>query len=145
MTAEATGQIELWLASRYENIELALAVLGRVCHDRGVDSETEHWVGMALREAMANAIKHGNRQDPAKRVLVWLGGDEGELVARIGDDGDGFDISAMPDPLAPENQLKTSGRGIFYMRSFMDEVTHGAGAGGGTIVTMRKKLKPRDG
>ncbi len=139
------GRIDLWLASRYENIELVLALLDRVCRERGIDADTEHWIAMALREALANALKHGNRLDPAKRIWVAFSGGEGEFVAEVGDEGEGFDASGAPDPLAPENQMKTSGRGIFYMRSFMDEVAHSGGEAGGTVVTLRKKLKAREG
>jgi serine/threonine-protein kinase RsbW len=139
------GRIDLWLASRYENIELVLALLDQLCKERGIDSETEHWIGMALREGVANAVKHGNRLDPGKRVHVTFGGPEGEFLCEIGDEGEGFDVSTAPDPLAPENQMKTSGRGIFYMKSFMDEVSHSRRETGGTLVTLRKKLKSREG
>ena len=75
MTATSPGPIVLWLASRYENIELVQAALAHVCRQRGIDSEMEHWIGMALREAVANAVKHGNRLDPDKRVLVKIIGE----------------------------------------------------------------------
>lgn len=143
MTAAAPGPIVLWLSSRYENIELVQAALTHVCRQRGIDSEMEHWIGMALREAVANAVKHGNRLDPEKRVLVKLDGTEDELTFVIGDEGGGFDLEGVSDPLAPENQMKTSGRGIFYIRTFMDEVTFSRGEGGGTVLTMRKDLKKR--
>jgi serine/threonine-protein kinase RsbW len=141
-TSEATpGPIVLWLASRYENIELAQAALDHVCRHRGVPSEDGHWIGIALREAVANAIKHGNRQDPGKRVLVSFLGENGELRIVVGDEGAGFDPSNLADPLAPENQMKTSGRGIFYIKTFMDEVTFSRAEGGGTVLTMKKSLK----
>jgi len=140
--SEATpGPIVLWLASRYENIELAQAALDHVCRHRGVPSEDSHWIGIALREAVANAIKHGNRQDPEKRVLVSFLGDDGELRIVVGDEGEGFDPLHLADPLAPENQLKTSGRGIFYIKTFMEDVTFSRAEGGGTLLTMRKNLK----
>ena len=66
MTATTPGPIVLWLSSRYENIELAQAALAHVCRQRGIDGEMEHWIGMALREAVANAVKHGNRSTPAR-------------------------------------------------------------------------------
>ena len=68
------GPIVLWLSSRYENLELGQAVLEYVCRLRGIENDAEHWIGVALREALANAIKHGNRQDPARRVMLSLGG-----------------------------------------------------------------------
>ncbi len=130
----------MWLSSRYPNIELAEALLGFVCRKRGLSGETEHWIGMALREALANAIKHGNRQDPAKRVLLGLGGDSRTLAIEVGDEGSGFAPDDVADPLAPENQMKTSGRGIFYMRTFMDEVAFSRGETGGTLLTLKKNL-----
>ena len=140
--SEATpGPIVLWLASRYETIELAQAALDHVCRHRGVPSEDSHWIGIALREAVANAIKHGNRLDASKRVLVSFLGGDGELRIVVGDEGEGFDPLHLADPLAPENQLKTSGRGIFYIKTFMDDVTFSRAEGGGTLLTMRKSLK----
>jgi serine/threonine-protein kinase RsbW len=133
--------IVLWLSSRYGNIELAEALLDRACRDRGLSEGAGHWVGMALREALANAIKHGNRQEAEKRVLVTFGGDEGTLAIEVGDEGAGFSPDEVADPLAEENQMKTSGRGIFYMRTFMDEVDFSRGERGGTLLTMKKRLE----
>ena len=140
MNVPPPGPIILWLSSRYENLELAQAVLEHVCKERGIEADAEHWMGVALREALANAIKHGNRQDPAKRVYLSLGGGAKSLEIVVGDEGEGFEPAAVADPLAPENQMKTSGRGIFYMKTFMDEVTFSRGENGGTILSMRKNL-----
>lgn len=143
MPAKAPGPIVLWLSSRYENIELAQAALAHVCRLRGIDGEMEHWIGMAMREAVANAVKHGNRLDPDKRVLVKLESAGDDLTIVVGDEGGGFDPERISDPLAPENHLKTSGRGIFYIRTFMDDVSFSRGEGGGTVLTMRKDLSKR--
>jgi len=132
--------IVLWLSSRYANNELAEAVHGQICRERRVTEEGQHWIAMALREALANAIKHGNRQDPDKRVLVTIGSDNGTLAIEVGDEGAGFEPEEVADPLAAENQMKTSGRGIFYMRTFMDEVAFRRGPAGGTLLTMKKRL-----
>ena len=140
MSNPPPGPIVLWLSSRYENLELAQAVLEHVCKARGVGTDAEHWMGVALREALANAIKHGNRQDPAKRVYLSLAGGAETIEIVVGDEGQGFEATAVADPLAPENQMKTSGRGIFYMKTFMDEVTFSRGENGGTILSMKKRL-----
>ena len=71
-------------------------------------------------------------------MLVSFKGEEGDLTIVVGDEGEGFDPNRLADPLAPENQLKTSGRGIFYIKTFMDDVTFSRGERGGTILTMRK-------
>jgi serine/threonine-protein kinase RsbW len=140
-TSTGTGPVVLWLSSKFENIELALTALGNVCRERQIPEDAEHWIGMAVREAVANAIKHGNRQDPKKRVYVSLDEDGDWLTIVVGDEGEGFEPEAIADPLSPENTLKTSGRGIFYIRSFMDELSFARGENGGTILTMRKNLK----
>jgi serine/threonine-protein kinase RsbW len=101
-------------------------------------------VGVAVRESVINAIKHGNREDVSKTVTIEFAldaaDDPTELVVRIRDQGEGFDYKHIADPLAPENILKSSGRGIFFMRSFMDDVELRRVPGGGTEVRMVKKL-----
>lgn len=134
------GPIVLWMASRYENIDLAQAALAQVCREVGIDGDEEHWIGIALREAVANAIKHGNRQDRAKRVFLSFAAEGSVLTIVVADEGEGFDPGRLADPLAPENQMKTSGRGIFYMKTFMDDVTFARGESGGTILTMKRDL-----
>jgi serine/threonine-protein kinase RsbW len=143
MTNESirTGPVVLWLSSRFENIELVLAALANLCRDHGLSEDVEHWIGMAVREAVANAIKHGNKLDPSKKVYVSLDGDGDRLTIVIGDEGEGFEPEKVADPLSPENTLKTSGRGIFYIRSFMDDLSFARGENGGTILTMSKNLK----
>jgi serine/threonine-protein kinase RsbW len=128
------------LGSRFENIELVQVVLRDALLQLGMDEDAQHWVDVAVREAVANAIKHGNQQNPEKQVHIDLFLDAGDLVVRIGDEGPGFDLSQIQDPLAPENLLRPNGRGIFYMKSFMDEIHYGARPGGGTVVTLRKRI-----
>jgi serine/threonine-protein kinase RsbW len=143
----------LAIGSRFENIELVQLVLKDSLDRLGLDDDNRHWIDVAVREAVANAIKHGNLQDPAKQVHVDLtleGGEGGKggagnedwLVIRVQDEGIGFDPADLEDPLAPENLLKPNGRGIFYMKSFMDDIQYGVRPGGGTVVTMRKRLTP---
>jgi serine/threonine-protein kinase RsbW len=133
----------LAIGSRFENIELVQLVLKDSLDQLGLDDDNRHWIDVAVREAVANAIKHGNLEDPAKQVHVdlTLEGNEGDwLVIRVQDEGKGFDPSDLEDPLAPENLLKPNGRGIFYMKSFMDDIQYGRRPGGGTVVTLRKRL-----
>jgi len=141
------NRFHLSIGSRFENIELVQVVLKDALERMGMGEDTLHWVDVAVREAVANAIKHGNELDPAKQVQVDLAL-EGEdvVVIKVLDQGVGFDPSHLHDPLAPENLLKPSGRGIFYMKSFMDEIHYGPGPdGGGTLVTLRKRLGgPKD-
>jgi serine/threonine-protein kinase RsbW len=142
--ARMAREARLQLLSAYVNIELAERVLTELCASADVDEETTYWVGMALREALANAIKHGNKLNPEKRVLVRmsLNGD-GALRIEVEDEGDGFDAGRLADPTSPDNLLRSSGRGVFYMRQFMDEVSFAAGERGGTRIEMTKRLHTR--
>jgi serine/threonine-protein kinase RsbW len=139
LTTES-GPIRMSLSSRFENIEMAQHLCGKLLEGRGLPDETRHWILMALREALANAIKHGNARDLAKRVHLEMNVADGWLQIRIRDEGAGFDPSKVDDPLAPENRLKTSGRGIFYMKTFMDEVRFSRADGGGMELVLRKNL-----
>jgi serine/threonine-protein kinase RsbW len=109
----------------------------------GLDDEALHWVAVAVRESVINAIKHGNAGDERKRVYVEftpLDRDSPPGVSiRVRDEGPGFDPAAVPDPLHPENLLKASGRGIFLIRSFMDELRLQPAAEGGMEVVMVKR------
>jgi serine/threonine-protein kinase RsbW len=134
------GPVRMSLSSRFENIEMAQHLCGKLLEGREVSEETKHWILMALREALANAIKHGNEQDLAKRVHVEMRVEQNTLEVRIRDEGSGFDPERVSDPLAPENRLKTSGRGIFYMKTFMDDVRFGRNAGGGMEIVLTKHL-----
>jgi len=133
-------RFHLDLGSRFENIELVQVVLRDALVQLDMDEDARHWVDVAVREAIANAIKHGNSQNPEKQVHVDLSLEGDDLVIRIGDEGPGFDPAQIHDPLAPENLLRPNGRGIFYMKSFMDEIHYGARPGGGTVVTLRKRV-----
>jgi serine/threonine-protein kinase RsbW len=139
LTTES-GPIRMSLSSRFENIEMAQHLCGKLLEGRGLPDETRHWILMALREALANAIKHGNERDLAKRVHLEMNVVDGWLQVRIRDQGSGFDPAKVDDPLAPENRLKTSGRGIFYMKTFMDEVRFSRAEGGGMELVLRKNL-----
>jgi serine/threonine-protein kinase RsbW len=130
----------LAVASRFENIELVQAVVDDLLARLGVEEEERHWVGLAVREAVANAIKHGNANDPSKQVEVEVGLLAGEVVLTVRDEGGGFDPEGVANPLAPENLLRPGGRGIFYMRSLMDHVDYRFGATGGTEVVLRKRV-----
>ncbi len=135
-----TGPIRMSLSSRFENIEMAQHLCGKLLEGWDLNEETTHWILMALREALANAIKHGNNQDLAKRVHLEMDVKDHTLRIRIRDEGTGFDPGKVVDPLAPENRFKTSGRGIFYMKTFMDEVRFSRADGGGMEIVLTKDL-----
>jgi serine/threonine-protein kinase RsbW len=89
---------------------------------------------------VANAIKHGNHLDPGKKVEIDLRVEGEDLIISVLDEGNGFDPGRVADPLQPENLLKPDGRGIFYMGKFMDGVEYRFRDGGGTEVTLRKRI-----
>ena len=94
---------------------------------------------MAVREAVTNAVLHGNRRDESKPVEVGFSDSPAALVITVRDRGTGFDPASVPDPTAEQNLLKSSGRGILFMRNFMDEVAWEHHPDGGTLVRMTKK------
>jgi serine/threonine-protein kinase RsbW len=121
-------------------VQVASDHLGRLA---GLDEESLHWVGVAVRESVINAIKHGNGGDERKQVHVEFtpldGSTPGGIAIRVRDEGPGFDPADLPDPLAPENMLKASGRGIFIIRNFMDEMVLQRAPEGGMEVVMVKR------
>lgn len=135
-----TGPIRMSLSSRFENIEMAQHLCGKLLNARELSEETRHWVLMALREALANAIKHGNAQNLAKRVHLEMELIGDTLQIRVRDEGSGFEPAKVEDPLAPENRMKTSGRGIFYMKTFMDDVRFRRVDGDGMEIILTKNL-----
>ena len=136
--------IHLELQSTIDVLDHLQEVAENVCRQVGLEEDAQHWTSMAVRECVINAITHGNRSDPAKKVFVDFSvedrGGERSLVVLVRDQGEGFEPSEVTNPLAPENILNTSGRGIFLVRQFMDEVTFRPVPGGGTEARMRKRL-----
>ena len=127
------------IASRYEMLDLVQTALSHLTVLAGFDEDSAHYVSVAVRESVVNAIKHGNHGDESKRVCLDFLIHGSGLEVRVQDEGAGFDPDSIPDPLAQENLLKTGGRGIFFMRSFMDEVSYSFPARGGTLVRMIKR------
>ncbi|MGH9541693.1 MAG: ATP-binding protein [Terriglobales bacterium] len=112
----------LVLESRIENVDRAESAAEEVARVAGFDEDEQHRIAMAVREITVNAITHGNRLDAAKKVTLDFSLSPKALVIAVRDEGQGFDTSTLPDPLAPDNLLRQSGRGIFLARAFMDEV-----------------------
>ena len=105
----------------------------------GLDEDQVFQITMAVREAAVNAVLHGNQYDPQKKFTAYFENTGDSLIIRISDQGKGLDPSTLPDPLAPENLLSGSGRGIFLIRSFMDEV-HFKLLNPGTELTLIKHI-----
>jgi serine/threonine-protein kinase RsbW len=134
----------LELPSSFELLDLVQLLSDRLSSIAGLDEDSTHWVGVAVRESVINAIKHGNREDMAKHVTVEFAllprVHPEEFIVRVLDEGEGFDPEEVANPLDPENMLKSSGRGIFFMRNFMDDVSIARRPEGGMAVRMRKRL-----
>jgi len=124
------------LPSCIDAISPAVEELMRFVADFGNANSTMPDVEIALREALANAIVHGNREDPQKHVfLTCRCMTDGAVSISVQDEGSGFDIDSVPDPTAPENRLRSTGRGICLMKALMDEVHFEQR---GAVVHMRK-------
>jgi serine/threonine-protein kinase RsbW len=115
-------RVSYTLDSTLETVDSAEQAATRIATDNGFDEDEVMQIAMAVREAAVNAVLHGNAYDPGKKVTLDFERTGRDLVITIRDQGAGLDPDKIPDPLAPENLLKTSGRGIFLIRSFMDEV-----------------------
>ena len=120
-------------------LDLLQPITNKVCDQLGFDEDTAYWIWLATQEALNNAIKHGNKMDSKKYVHFTINVENHEFRIVIKDEGKGFDLEKVPNPTDPENLLKTSGRGIFYIKSFMDKVEYNTE--NGTTVTMTKKYK----
>jgi serine/threonine-protein kinase RsbW len=136
VTAETT---ELSLPSRIDTVATAAAAVAEFLSRSGISEDAAFSIDMAVREAVTNAVLHGNRQDENKTVDVTLKSSPDAVEISVHDQGAGFNPEEVPDPTAEENILKASGRGIFFMRSFMDEVNWLIRPGGGTTVRMLKR------
>ena len=110
------------LDSTLDTVDRAEQTASRIASENGFDEDEVMQIAMAVREAAVNAVLHGNAYDPGKKVELEFERTKRDLVITIRDQGKGMDLGSIPDPLAPENLLKTSGRGIFLIRSFMDDV-----------------------
>ena len=132
--------VSLEFTSTFEMLDFVQVVSDHVGQTLGLDDDTQHYVGVAIRECVINAIKHGNRNDSNKHVFVEFSIVDRVLTVRVRDQGEGFDPDTLSDPLAPENLLKASGRGIFLIRSFMDDVQLRSAPEGGMEVRMIKRV-----
>jgi len=135
----APQRVSYRMESTLDSVNKAEEMADQIASQAGIDEDTRSGISMAVREAMINAILHGNAYDANKRVNLTFEQNGRELIVIISDEGEGFIPEEVPDPLAPENLLKESGRGIFLMRAFMDEVRFRK-LEPGTEITLIKRL-----
>jgi serine/threonine-protein kinase RsbW len=129
------------LDSIVESVDGAEESVRRCARDAGFGEPDQFFIGLAIREILINAMKHGNRFDPGKKVGFEVSLDGQDLIMDVTDEGAGFEIEAVPDPLSPENIERKSGRGIAMARKIMDEVSVTANSPRGSHVRMVKRLK----
>ena len=146
MTSNGQHIVRLEFTSAFEMLDFVQVVSDHMGRDVGLDDDSLHWVGVAIRESVINAIKHGNRNDAAKHVFIEFEtatkADVPQLLIRVRDQGEGFDPETIANPLDPENLLKSSGRGIFLIRNFMDDVQLQRAPEGGMEIRMVKRVQP---
>jgi len=126
-----------------ETVSEVEAAADKLAGDAGLDEDERFKITMAVREAAVNAVLHGNDYDPAKLITASFENNGKSLIFTIADQGKGVDPATLPDPLAPENLMRGTGRGIFLIRSFMDEV-HFRQLHPGTELTLVKHLTPAE-
>jgi len=133
-------KVHLEIGSRLENVELVQIAVEAVLEQLTIEESISHQIGTAVREAVANAIEHGNLVDAEKQVEVDFGLEGDEVVIKVRDEGTGFDPENLPDPLEPENLLKPNGRGILLIKEYMDRVEYSFNNDRGTALIMRKRV-----
>ena len=131
--------VEISLPSSLDSVEVAAKRADEFVKECGMGDEMAYAVDLAVRESVANAVKHGNKYDDAKNVELRFANDDGLLEITVRDHGVGFDVADVPDPTNPDNLLKANGRGILFMNSFMDSIEWSNHSSGGTVVKMTKK------
>lgn len=136
--AAETRTVELLLDSTLDSVDTVEETVLHQAQELGFDEDEQHHIGMSVRECMVNAVVHGNRYNARKKVHVKVSRGTDRLTVVIGDEGDGFDMNALPDPLANENLLRHSGRGLLLIQAFMDEFQIRPREPKGTEVTMVK-------
>ena len=141
MSDSTTSRVSLTLDSSIESVDTVEQTAQEFAERAGFDEDTIPNIAMAVREAAVNAVIHGNCYDPNKQITASFETNSDSLVVRITDQGSGLDPDNVPDPLAPENILRGSGRGIFLIKAFMDEV-HFRKLHPGTELTLIKHRVP---
>lgn len=143
MNKDITDEINLKINSRTKYIDLVQSIAEKLFEVLGFDYDKIYWMSIALREAVNNAIKHGNKEDPEKNVTIDFQIFSDKLRILVGDEGKGFDANKIPDPTTNDNIMKAGGRGLFFIKSFMDEleIIHSDETKGTKIALIKYKEK----
>ena len=136
---DSANRIEVTLETLLDSVALAEGITERVARAAGFNDDDCLKIGMSVREGVINAFRYGNQEQRHKKIQLIFEVEDDKFVVHIVDQGRGFELCEVPDPLAEENLLKTSGRGIFLMRTFMDEFDVRRSTQGGAELVMAKK------
>src|SRR5215470_16992394 len=139
--APETKHLEVTLETQVESVNLAEEMCLRLAEAAGFGEDECYRIGMSVREGVINAFHYGNQEKPEKKIYLAVELSPDIMTIHVLDEGKGFNLADVPDPLAEENLLSTSGRGIFLMRAFMDEFEVVTGSTGGAEIVMSKKLR----
>jgi serine/threonine-protein kinase RsbW len=134
----------LSLDSSLESVDRGEELVVETARRMGFDEDALHEIGIATRESLVNAVAHGNRYNARKKVTLRVESTDDRLEIEIADEGAGFNLDDVPNPLEQDNIMRHSGRGLLMMRAFMDEFRVGPGKTSGTSVLMVKSLKPKE-
>jgi len=137
---EGIQSVDTLMDSTLDSVDAAEEAVLRVAGEIGFAEDDLHPIGMAVRECMVNAVVHGNRYNHRKKVHLAVLKSNDRITIVVGDEGDGFDLTKLPDPLAEENLLNQSGRGLLLIRAFMDDLEVRPRQPSGTEVRMVKYL-----
>ena len=143
MDNESHNLLDREYPSTLESVDDAETEILKAAGDAGFDEDEQHRIGMSVRECMVNAVVHGNRYNRNKVVHVGVSVSGDKFTIRIVDQGEGFEVEEVPDPLNDNNLLRHSGRGLFLMGAFMDDVKVRRAVPVGTEVTLVKNVPPR--
>ena len=138
--APDTKHLEVTLDTHVESVNLAEEMCVRVAEAVGFSEDECYRIGMSVREGVINAFHYGNQEKAEKKIHLAIELTDERMVIHVMDEGKGFRLTDVPDPLAEENLLSTSGRGIFLMKAFMDEFDVLPGRTGGAEIVMSKRL-----
>ncbi len=133
-------EVDTFLDSALESVDRAEELVVDVAKRAGIGEDDALSLGMAIRECMVNAVVHGNRYNLNKKVHLTVARTPDRVVVKIADEGEGFELKDLPDPLAEENLLRHSGRGIFIIRAFTDDLHIRRLSPSGTEVTLVKNV-----
>jgi len=141
VSSDQVRTVKLRIGARREFLDSVHMLSEHLIDSVGFAPDDSYWMVTAVREAVTNAVIHGNKEQPGTAVDVSFELFPDGIRITVADQGDGFDPASLPDPVSKEHLMDASGRGVFLMNQLMDEVSYSFPEGGGTTLVMMKKLQ----